>query len=149
MTADGAEGVPPGADAGATPAVGERVDPRLWAAPAPRGLRRLLPIVTWLPAYDRRGLRFDVVAGATLWGLLVPEMIAYAGLAGLSPQAGLYTLLVTLVAYAVFGTSRHLVVAGTSGAAVPGASAGGGRAPPRGAGPAGPGARGGVLAGGL
>src|SRR3954453_14084260 len=118
MTADGAEGGPPGADAGATPAVGERVDPRLWAAPAPRGLRRLLPIVTWLPAYDRRGLRFDVVAGATLWGLLVPEMIAYAGLAGLAPQAGLYTLLVTLVAYAVFGTSRHVVVAGPSAAAV-------------------------------
>jgi sulfate permease, SulP family len=45
-------------------------------------------------------------------------MIAYAGLAGLPPQAGLYTLLVTLVAYAVLGTSRHVVVAGTSGAAV-------------------------------
>src|SRR4051794_10641524 len=45
-------------------------------------------------------------------------MIAYAGLAGLPAQAGLYTLLVTLVAYAVLGTSRHVVVAGTSGAAV-------------------------------
>jgi SulP family sulfate permease len=45
-------------------------------------------------------------------------MIAYSGLAGLPPQAGLYTLLVTLAAYAVLGTSRHLVVAGTSAAAV-------------------------------
>jgi MFS superfamily sulfate permease-like transporter len=45
-------------------------------------------------------------------------MIAYAGLAGLPPQAGLYTLLVTLAAYAVFGTSRHVVAAGTSAAAV-------------------------------
>jgi high affinity sulfate transporter 1 len=71
-----------------------------------------------LPAYDRRLLRFDVIAGVTIWGLLVPEMIAYAGLAGLPPQAGLYTLLVTLAAYAVFGTSRHLVAAGTSAAAV-------------------------------
>jgi len=59
-----------------------------------------------------------VIAGATIWGLLVPEMIAYAGLAGLPPQAGLYTLLVTMAAYAVFGTSRHVVAAGTSAAAV-------------------------------
>jgi SulP family sulfate permease len=71
-----------------------------------------------LPAYDRHFLRFDVIAGATVWGLLVPESIAYAGLAGLPPQAGLYTLLVTLAAYAVFGTSRHLVAAATSAAAV-------------------------------
>jgi high affinity sulfate transporter 1 len=59
-----------------------------------------------------------MVAGFTIWGLLVPEMIAYAGLAGLSPQAGLYTLLATLGLYAIFGTSRHLVVAGTSASAV-------------------------------
>jgi high affinity sulfate transporter 1 len=95
-----------------------RVDPKTWSAPRPGLLQRLVPILTWLPAYDRRWLRFDVVAGATIWGLLVPEMIAYAGLAGLPPQAGLYTLLATLVAYAVFGTSRHVVVAGTSAAAV-------------------------------
>jgi SulP family sulfate permease len=56
-------------------------------------------------------------------------MIAYAGLAGLPAQAGLYTLLVTLVAYAVLGTSRHVVVAGTSGAAVLLASGVGARGP--------------------
>jgi sulfate permease, SulP family len=94
------------------------VDPRSWAAARPSGLRRHVPVVRWLPAYDPRLLRFDVVAGATLWGLLVPEMIAYAGLAGLPPQAGLYTMLVTLVAYAIFGTSRHAVVCGTSAGAV-------------------------------
>lgn len=92
--------------------------PRSWAEPAPQGLRRFVPILSWLPAYDRSLLRFDVIAGATVWGLLVPEMIAYAGLAGLPPQAGLYTLLATLAAYAVFGTSRHVVVAGTSASAV-------------------------------
>jgi len=94
------------------------VDPRTWAAPKPAGLRRYVPILTWLPAYDWGLLRFDLIAGATIWGLLVPEMIAYAGLAGLTPQAGLYTLLVTLTAYAIFGTSRHLVVAGTSAGGV-------------------------------
>ena len=45
-------------------------------------------------------------------------MIAYASLAGLPPQAGLYTLLATLLLYAIFGTSRQLVVAGTSASAV-------------------------------
>jgi sulfate permease, SulP family len=53
-----------------------------------------------------------------LWGLIVPETIAYAGLAGLPPQAGLYTVLATLAAYAIFGTSRHLVASATSAAAV-------------------------------
>jgi high affinity sulfate transporter 1 len=94
------------------------VDPREWAAPRPSGVRRVLPILTWLPAYERSAVRFDLIAGATLWGLLVPESIAYAGLAGLPPEAGLYTLLATLAAYVLFGTSRHLVVAATSAAAV-------------------------------
>jgi hypothetical protein len=58
----------------------------------------------------------------TIWGLLVPETIAYAGLAGLPPQTGLYTLLASLAAYAFFGTSRHLVAAATSALAVPIAS---------------------------
>ena len=105
-------------------------DPRDWAAPKPSGVRRFLPILVWLPHYDGRFLRFDVVAGATVWGLLVPESIAYAGLAGLPPQAGLYTLLVTLAAYAVFGTSRHLIAAATSAAAVLLASTVGGLSPP-------------------
>jgi SulP family sulfate permease len=95
-----------------------QTDPREWAAPPPTGLRRYVPLLVWLPSYDRTWLRFDVIAGATVWGLLVPEMIAYAGLAGLPPQAGLYTLLGTLAAYAIFGTSRQLVAAGTSAAAV-------------------------------
>ena len=87
-----------------------------------------MPILQWLPKYERQWLRFDVIAGATVWGLLVPESIAYAGLAGLPPEAGLYTLLATLAAYAVFGTSRHLVAAATSAAAVLLASSVGGLA---------------------
>ncbi|WP_426571540.1 SulP family inorganic anion transporter [Aquihabitans sp. McL0605] len=88
------------------------------AAGAPSALQRFVPIVGWLPRYDKRWFSKDAIAGATIWGLLIPEMIAYAGLAGLPPQAGLYTLIASLVLYAVFGTSRHLVVAGTSAAAV-------------------------------
>jgi high affinity sulfate transporter 1 len=58
-----------------------------------------------------------LVAGLTLWGLVVPEAMAYAGIAGLPAQAGLYTLVASLAAYAVFGTSRHLSVGGTSATA--------------------------------
>ncbi len=77
-----------------------------------------VPVARWLPRYQWSNLPFDAIAGATIWGLLIPEMIAYAGLAGLPPQAGLYTLLASLGLYAMFGTSRQLVVAGTSASAV-------------------------------
>ncbi len=87
-------------------------------ASAPPAIARWIPILGWARRYDRSWLGADLIAGFTIWGLLVPEMIAYAGLAGLPPQAGLYTLLATLGLYAVFGTSRHLVVAGTSAASV-------------------------------
>ena len=80
-------------------------------------VRRYVPILSWLPAYDRSWLRFDVIAGLTLWGLVVPEGMAYAGIAGMPPQAGLYTLVVSLLVYALFGTSRHLSVGGTSATA--------------------------------
>ena len=58
-----------------------------------------------------------MIAGLTLWGLVVPEGMAYAGIAGMPPQAGLYTLVVSLLVYALFGTSRHLSVGGTSATA--------------------------------
>ena len=81
------------------------------------GIRRFIPILSWLPRYDRSWLTVDLIAGLTLWGLVVPEAMAYAGIAGLPPQAGLYTLLAALLVYALFGTSRHLVVQATSATA--------------------------------
>jgi high affinity sulfate transporter 1 len=83
----------------------------------PNGITRWVPILTWLPGYDRSWLRLDIIAGLTLWGLVVPEAMAYAGIAGLPPQAGLYTLLAALLVYALLGTSRHLVVQATSATA--------------------------------
>jgi SulP family sulfate permease len=77
----------------------------------------LIPIVSWLPGYKRGWLGADAVAGLTLWGLLAPEAMAYAGIAGLPPQTGLYTLLASLFVYAVFGTARHLSVQPTSATA--------------------------------
>jgi sulfate permease, SulP family len=89
-------------------------------APASAGARlaRFVPALSWGRAYQRAWLTRDLIAGFTIWGLLVPEGIAYASLAGLPPQAGLYTLLASLVLYAIFGSSKQLVVAGTSASAV-------------------------------
>ena len=87
------------------------------AAENTTGIRRFIPILSWLPGYDRSWLAVDIVAGLTLWGLVVPEAMAYAGIAGLPPQAGLYTLLAALLIYAILGTSRHLVVQATSATA--------------------------------
>jgi high affinity sulfate transporter 1 len=82
-----------------------------------QGLRSFLPILGWLPSYDRSWLNADILAGLTLWGLIVPAGMAYAGIAGLPPQAGLYTLLASLLVYALFGSSRHLSVGTTSATA--------------------------------
>jgi sulfate permease, SulP family len=83
-----------------------------------KGLTGFVPALSWARGYQRAWFTGDAIAGFTIWGLLVPEMIAYSSLAGLPPQAGLYTLLASLVLYAIFGTSRQLVVAGTSASAV-------------------------------
>jgi len=80
-------------------------------------LDQYLPILKWLPRYDRSWLRADIIAGLTLWGMVVPEAMAYAGVANLPPEAGLYTLLAALLIYAILGTSRHLVVQATSATA--------------------------------
>src|SRR6266516_1210164 len=80
-------------------------------------LFRYLPILDWLPHYNHAWLSADLIAGFTIWGMLVPENIAYAGLAGLPAQAGLYTLLISLPLYAIFGTSKQVVVYATSASA--------------------------------
>ena len=73
------------------------------------GLRRYLPILEWLPSYDRKWLAGDAVAGLTVWSLLIPQALAYATLAGVPVEYGLYTAFAALIAYPLFGTSRQLV----------------------------------------
>ena len=77
-------------------------------------MTRFIPITEWLPRYQRTNLRPDVIAGIALAGLLIPESMGYAGIAGLPPQAGLYATVLGLLAYAIFGTSRELAVSPTS-----------------------------------
>ena len=85
-------------------------EPSLQEPPPHAGLQRWLPILTWLPTYERRWIKDDLLAGLGLTALLVPQGMAYAQLAGLPPITGLYTSIMCLVAYAVFGPSRVLVL---------------------------------------
>ena len=71
---------------------------------------RLLPILDWITGYRRDWLLPDVLAGLALWAVMVPEGMAYAGIVGVPPIMGLYTIIPALLAYAVLGTSRQLVV---------------------------------------
>jgi len=72
--------------------------------------QQLLPVLDWLPAYRRDWLLPDVLAGLAIWAVMVPEGMAYAGIVGVPPIMGLYTIIPPLIAYAVLGTSRVLVV---------------------------------------
>jgi high affinity sulfate transporter 1 len=85
-------------------------------------LQRYLPIVDWLPRYNWGDIRFDVLAALTVWALLVPEAMAYAGIAGVPPEVGLVTAPLALLGYAVFGSSRHLFVGPSSTVAIISAS---------------------------
>jgi sulfate permease, SulP family len=72
--------------------------------------QRLFPVLGWLPGYRRDWLLPDVLAGLAVWAVMVPEGMAYAGIVGVSPIMGLYTIVPPLIAYALLGTSRLLVV---------------------------------------
>jgi MFS superfamily sulfate permease-like transporter len=72
--------------------------------------QRLLPIFGWLAGYRREWLLPDILAGLAVWAVMVPEGMAYAGIVGVPPIMGLYTIVPPLIAYALLGTSRLLVV---------------------------------------
>jgi len=71
---------------------------------------RLVPILQWLPGYERGWLRGDLSAGLTVGVMLIPQGMAYAMLAGLPPIHGLYAVTLPLAIYAMLGTSRQLAV---------------------------------------
>jgi len=73
-------------------------------------LRRYLPILDWGRGYGSAALSSDLVAAVIVTIMLIPQSLAYALLAGLPPQVGLYASILPLAAYAVFGTSRALAV---------------------------------------
>jgi high affinity sulfate transporter 1 len=84
------------------------------AATASRGWRAVFPPAQWLAEYRLPWLRNDAVAGVTLAAYAIPVSLAYATLAGLPPQYGIYCYLVAGPAYALFGSSRQLAIGPTS-----------------------------------
>jgi|AntRauTorckE6833_2_1112554.scaffolds.fasta_scaffold01300_3 SulP family sulfate permease len=69
-----------------------------------------LTILKWLPDYTKKDLSADVKAGITVGVILIPQAMAYAVIAGLSPIYGLYGSLIPLLIYPLFGTSKHLAI---------------------------------------
>ena len=70
----------------------------------------LLPIFKWGPAYSGSQLSADLIAAVIVTIMLIPQSLAYALLAGLPPEMGLYASILPLVAYTLFGSSTALAV---------------------------------------
>src|SRR3546814_9497034 len=73
-------------------------------------LARYLPVLEWGRAYGSTALTNDLVAAGIVTIMLIPQSLAYAMLAGLPPEVGLYASILPIIAYALFGTSRSLAV---------------------------------------
>ncbi|HEY4675645.1 MAG TPA: SulP family inorganic anion transporter, partial [Candidatus Angelobacter sp.] len=76
--------------------------------------RAFIPAITWLRDYDKSWMRADVMAGLVAAAVVIPKAMAFATIAGLPVQVGLYTAFVPMVIYAVLGTSRPLSVSTTT-----------------------------------
>ena len=81
-------------------------------------LSRIVPSIAWLRQYRAEWLRPDLIAGLTAAAVVIPKAMAYATIAGLPLQVGLYTAFVPMVAYALLGTSRPLSVSTTTTIAI-------------------------------
>jgi SulP family sulfate permease len=81
---------------------------------APQGIRKYLPILSWLPNYPGQWLRADLLAGLVAAAVVIPQSMAYASIAGLPVQVGLYVALAPMLVYVLLGTSRPLSVSSTS-----------------------------------
>jgi high affinity sulfate transporter 1 len=80
----------------------------------PSGIARILPILQWAPAYERKWLRPDLIAGLTVAALVVPKSLGYAGIAGVPIQHGLYAAAAGAILYAIFGTCKQIATGPSS-----------------------------------
>ncbi len=88
-----------------------------------RGISGYFPILYWLSNYDRSWLKGDLIAGLSVWALMVPTSLGYAEISGVPVQHGLYAAAFGLIAFAIFTTSRQVTHGpGSSTAAVLGAA---------------------------
>jgi len=87
-------------------------------------LARYVPILHWLPHYNKAWLTGDIVAGLSVWALMVPQCLGFATICGVPVQYGLYAAAIALIVYAIFASSHHVVtgpsstIAAVTGAAV-------------------------------
>jgi SulP family sulfate permease len=86
-------------------------------APPPTGLRRYVSVLEGILPYQRSWLSKDIVAGITLAALAIPETMGYTKIAGMPVITGLYTILIPIAAFALLGSSKHLVVGADSATA--------------------------------
>ncbi len=86
--------------------------------PIPAFWSWLLPFLNWLPKIDGRDLRADLIAGLTGAIVVLPQGVAFATIAGMPPQYGLYAGMIPAIVAALFGSSRHLVSGPTTAASV-------------------------------
>lgn len=80
----------------------------------PGGLARFIPILHWLPRYNKAWLAGDIIAGLSVWALMIPQALGYATISGVPVQYGLYAAAIALIVYAIFGTSRQVVTGPSS-----------------------------------
>ncbi len=84
----------------------------------PVWLSKLFPVLRWWPMVNRETLRFDVIAGLTGAIVVLPQGVAFAVIAGMPPEYGLYTAMVPAIIAALFGSSWHLVSGPTTAASL-------------------------------
>ncbi|MGZ7109528.1 MAG: SulP family inorganic anion transporter, partial [Methanobacterium sp.] len=77
-------------------------------------LSSFFPVVKWSRSYNKGWLRPDIIAGITVGAFTIPEAMAYVSLAGVPPEIGLYSAMVALLVYMLFGTSKQLSIGPTS-----------------------------------
>ena len=77
-------------------------------------IKTYIPILEWLPSYDKKNIGWDTVAGITLASFVLPESMAYATLAGVPTYFGIYCCLAGGLIFSLFTTSRHVAVGPTS-----------------------------------
>ena len=83
----------------------------------------LFPVAQWIPSYNLQWLKRDLMAGITVSILLVPQSLAYATLAGLPPEWGLYASVMPILFYVIWGTSTQIAVGPVAPTAIMVASA--------------------------
>ncbi|PNI14226.1 SLC26A11 isoform 15, partial [Pan troglodytes] len=81
---------------------------------SPAAVQRRLPILAWLPSYSLQWLKMDFVAGLSVGLTAIPQALAYAEVAGLPPQYGLYSAFMGCFVYFFLGTSRDVTLGPTA-----------------------------------